>query len=95
MPNKKYNWPQLIADFEASDLNQTAFCQLHEINPKYFNRKLTDHRSKTAGFCRVIPPAASNTKPETGLILEVGQCKIHCPDAMPIESFAFLVRSLA
>ncbi|WP_413470502.1 IS66 family insertion sequence element accessory protein TnpA, partial [Teredinibacter turnerae] len=32
MPNIKYNWPQLFADYEQSGLSQTEFCKQHGIN---------------------------------------------------------------
>lgn len=98
MPKIKYNWPNLIAEFEASDLSQTAYCQTHDINPKYFNRKLAEHRAKpvdSSGFSKVAVQPSPFLNPSTGLVIELGQCKIHCPESMPIESFALLVRTLA
>ncbi|WP_425402633.1 IS66 family insertion sequence element accessory protein TnpA [Gynuella sunshinyii] len=40
---RKYNWPKLFQSFEQSDLTQAAFCQQHDLNPKYFSRKRAVH----------------------------------------------------
>lgn len=95
MPRQsRYNWPQLIADFEQSDLSQVAFCKQQNLNVKYFNLKLSKHRAQDAGaFTKVeIQPHAVSLH---GLVLEVGKCKIYCPDSMPIPSFISLVQLLA
>ena len=92
--HRRYNWSQLFAEFEQSGLPQIEFCKLHDINPKYFSLKLSKHKNKeSGGFIQV------EVKPEKptahGLTLEVGNCRIHCPATMPIQSFASLVKFLA
>lgn len=46
-------WQSLIQQFERSGLSQVAFCQQHELNPKYFSLR----RSKLRAM-KVMP--ASN-----------------------------------
>lgn len=89
---RKYDWPRIFETFEQSGLNQTQFCKEHQINSRYFSQKLGQHRRQqhTAGFCKVdvqstVPP----------LILQVGQCQVHCPPSMPLDAIVHLVRTLA
>ena len=90
--NRKYDWPRLIEAFEQSGLTQSQFCKDNSINPRYFSLKLGQYRQKTSeSFAKV----EVCQEPIEGLILEVGQCKIACPSSMPLESLAFLVRTLA
>ena len=92
---RKYNWPQLFTDFEQSGQTQTQFCKQHGINPNYFSLKLSKSKAATSSsaFARVAiePP----TEHAQSLIIEVGNCKIHCPLTMSTQLFAALVRSLA
>ena len=91
---RRYNWPELITQFKQSGQSQTQFCKQHDLNAKYFSLKLSKLRSNKAGSF-----VKARTEPEVvspqGLILQVGNCKIHCPEAMPIQSFVLLVKALA
>ena len=89
---RKRNWQELFDTFEKSDLTQTEFCKEHDLNPKYFSQKLAQHKSGSSAFAKV---SVEHKEPiTTGLILEVGNCKVHCPVSMPIPSFVTLVKSL-
>ncbi len=73
MPKIKYNWPKLMADFESSCQTQTAFCSEHDINPKYFNRKLAERRAKSldsSGFSKVAVQPQHCVMSSTGLVIE-------------------------
>lgn len=93
---RKYDWPALLAEFEQSSLNQSQFAKEKSINPKYLSQKL-----KAAATIDKNPQAftkvAVDTSPATrdGLFLEVGRCKIYCPETMPLSSLVTLVHSLA
>jgi hypothetical protein len=91
---RTYNWPQLLDELSQSNLSQTEFCKQHRINPTYFSLKLSKHKAlETGAFAEVV---VQPTWPSIeGLVLEVGNCKIHCPVTMPITSFVSLVKSLA
>ena len=90
---RKYNWPELIASFEASDLTQTAFCEQNNINPKYFSQKRAAHLSKSEkAFVKVEVESA---KASVALSIQVGRCKVQCPHNMPLTSFVALVHQLA
>ena len=91
---RRYNWPELIAQFEKSGLNQTQFCSQHDLNAKYFNQKLSKFRGKESSVF-VQAAFANKPKPSHGLVLQVGNCKILCPEAMPVSSFVSLVKALA
>ncbi len=93
---RKYDWPKLIADFEASDKTQTQFCKELDINARYFNQQLHKYRSqdKTKFVELEVEPQQTATA-ETSLIIVVGRCKIECPTSMPLQSFTTLVHSLA
>lgn len=92
--HRTYNWPQLLDEFEQSILSQVEFCKQREINPTYFNLKLSKRKAlETGAFAKVV---VQPTQPSIeGLVLEIGNCKIHCPATMPIPSFVSLVKSLA
>lgn len=90
--NRKYDWPVLFEAFEQSGATQTQFCKDNDINPRYFSQKLGHHRqSSNDSFTKI----EVNQERLNGLTLEVGQCKIACPESMPLESLAILVRTLA
>lgn len=91
---RSYNWPEIIEQFEQSDLNQTQFCKQHDLNVKYFNLKLSKFRSKEPRKF-VKARVESETASPQGLILQVGGCKIHCPEAMPVQFVVSLVKALA
>lgn len=94
---RKYNWPQLFADFEQSGLSQVEFCKLHGLNAKYFSLKLSNHKAETAprdsAFTQVsvAPKAVSAGE----FIVEVGRCKVYCPQSLSTESIANLIHALA
>lgn len=96
---RKYNWPELFDAFEQSALTQAEFCQQHNINPKYFNVKWNQHRHEThepTGFTRVqIASPRHSAFTASQVVIEHGQCKIHCPDSMTPSDVANLVRLLA
>ena len=90
---RKHPWQEYFNAFEQANLTQTEFCKQHDLNPKYFSQKLAQHKARNSAFTKVsVEPTPSVL---TGLMLEVGNCKIHCPDSMPISSFISLVKSLA
>ncbi len=72
------NWPQLFAEFEQSGLSQKAFCSQHQINLSYFSARLAKRKAREAGaFAQVV--VASENHLLASFVLEVGQCKSHCP----------------
>ena len=91
---RKHNWPQLFADFDQSGQNQAEFCKQRGINPNYFSLKLSKHKAASPpAFARVaVDPPAEQTQ---CLVIEIGNCKIHCPATMSTQMFAALVRALA
>ena len=91
---RKYDWPTLLAEFEQRGLNQTQFTKEKGINPKCLSQKLKGEKDKNPKpFTKVAAETRSATS--AGIVLEVGRCKIHCPDTMPLTSLATLVHSLA
>ena len=89
---RKYDWPALFEEFEQSGLNQTQFCEEKKINPKYFSQK----RNKAEGESRKPFAKVNVQKPTSeGVTLEVGRCKILCPDSMSLQSLAALVHTLS
>ena len=92
---RKHDWLQLFSDFERSDQTQSEFCKQRGINPNYFSLKLSKYKtaSPPSAFTRVA--VESLNERAQSLIIEIGNCKIHCPVTLPAESFAALVRSLA
>ena len=89
---RKYDWLALFEEFEQSSLNQAQFCEEKKINPKYFSQK----RSKAKGKSRTpFTKVNAQDPPSERLVLEVGRCKIICPDSMSLQSLATLVHTLA
>lgn len=89
---RKHNWQEYFKAFERADLTQTEFCKQHDLNAKYFSQKLAQHKAGSTAFAKVS--IESKEPIVTGLIIEVGNCKVHCPISMPIPSFVTLVKSL-
>lgn len=92
--HSRYNWPELFVKFDESGLTQAAFCKEHDLNPKYFNLKLSKRRAQqSSAFIQVgVQPEQDCS---TGLVLEVGNCKVHYPTSMSVPSFVSLVKALA
>lgn len=90
---RKHNWQEYFKAFDQANLTQTKFCKQHDLNPKYFSQKLAQYKAGNTAFTKVS--VEQNEPMTTGLMLEVGSCKIHCPQSMPIPSFVTLVKSLA
>ncbi|GLS24408.1 IS66 family insertion sequence element accessory protein TnpA [Marinibactrum halimedae] len=96
---RRYNWPHLLSEFEKSELTQVEFCKQHNVNPKYFSIKLSERKkaqAKQAFATVVVQPHKEPTQPQplNNLIIEIGQCKIHCPTTMPTPNLVALVKSL-
>lgn len=94
--NKKYNWPELLTEFETSGLTQTQYCKERDINPRYFSQQRSKHLKKTAKskFQKVkVEDTLANQA--TGLTIEVGRCKVQCPASLPLNTLIQLVHSLA
>lgn len=88
---KKYDWPVLIAAFEKSGLTQIQFCEMNNLNPRYFSqcrKRLTQHKNS---FVKVT---VESPRP-IGVIVEYGQCRIHCGAQATATEIAQLVRALA
>lgn len=97
---QKYNWPELFQAFEQSELSQTTFCKQRNINPKYFNVKLKQRQqvidNPSSAFTRLQVASSEYSSHITNqVVIEHGQCKIHCPDSMTPSTMAALVRLLA
>lgn len=90
----KHNWPQLFSDFEHSNQTQTEFCKQHGINSNYFCLKLSKYKAASPPAFAKVAVECPNEQVQS-LIIEIGNCKIHCPITIPTQSFAALVRSLA
>ena len=87
---RKYDWPVLLEEFERSGLTQAQFCLNKDINPKYFSQKRKAAKApKNTGFTQVQVQAPSD------IILEVGRCKIHCPQPLSLAAIVELVHRLA
>lgn len=91
---RRYNWPELFAQFEQSGQSQTQFCKQHDLNAKYFSLKLAKLRSKQSGRFVKAQVTSEIASPQ-GLTVQVGRCKIHCPEAMSVPSLVILVKALA
>lgn len=97
---RKHNWPDLFDAFEQSGLTQTEFSQQHNINPKYFNRRLNQHRQtahKPNRFSRVTvaPPSPASAADADAIVIEHGRCTIRYPSTSNVAAIAELVRLLA
>lgn len=87
---RKHPWQEYFNAFEQANLTQTEFCKQHDLNPKYFSQKLSQHKMRNGAFNKVsFEPSPSVL---TRLMLEVGNCKVDCPDSMLISSFISLVK---
>lgn len=87
---RKYDWPVLLEEFEQSGLTQAQFCLNKDINPKYFSQKRKASKApKDSGFVKAQVQAPS------GIILEVGRCKIRCANHLSLVAIADLVHHLA
>ncbi|BCE01812.1 IS66 family insertion sequence element accessory protein TnpA [Marinicellulosiphila megalodicopiae] len=41
MSTKKYNWDEIISNFQQSKLSQAEFCRQNKLNAKYLNLQLS------------------------------------------------------
>ena len=90
---RKYDWPRLFKAFEESQLTQTAFCQEHNLNPKYFSQRQKRFVQECHGLTKV-----EIAKPESlvsNMMIEYGQCRIHCSAGTAVKEITQLLRSLS
>ena len=93
---RKYDWPELISQFNASGLNQSRFCKEHNLNPKYFNKQLNNSRKMSRSSFVPIEVDFETGKPDfTGISFVVGNCTVHCPKSMSLEDIVTLAKRLA
>ncbi len=101
---KPYNWPRIFSEFEQSGLSQSAFCNQHGLNAKYFSLKRSKLKChSTQKFSKLVvadsaPFEVNNhnhrhTLPQT-IVIEIGVCKIHCPNTLPAASLVDLIKAL-
>ncbi len=91
---RSYNWPQLFMEFEQSGVSQKAFCSQHQINQPCFSTRLAKRKAREAGEFAEVVVAPENHLPAS-FVLEVGQCKIHCPAEASVPALASLIKALA
>jgi len=89
---RKYDWPELLKEFEQSGLTQAQFCQDKGINPRYFCLKRAKLRKQQENQ---FTPVEIESTSFNGLVLEVGRCRVNCPTTMTLDSLAALVHTLA
>ena len=96
MSSKKYNWDEIISNFQRSNLSQAEFCRQNQLNAKYLSlqlrkRNLTNSRStknKTKSpFIKTVKKTQTPTS--TKVIIECRSTKIHInqPDSKWLADF--------
>ena len=90
-------WQSLIAAFEASGLTQTAFCQQHDLNPKYFSLKrgklMTQKVSDRPVFSQAV---VATPAPGAAMVtLQVGRVTVELSPSTSPDYLAQVIRSLA
>ncbi|BCE02773.1 IS66 family insertion sequence element accessory protein TnpA [Marinicellulosiphila megalodicopiae] len=95
MSTKKYNWDEIISNFQQSKLSQAEFCRQNQLNAKYLNLQLSkrnftkskntqsDATHKKSVFVKAIqsnPQAASSSL----IIIELNHIKIKIQQNDPI-----------
>jgi hypothetical protein len=102
MPNHKYDWPALLAEFERSGLTQTQFCLERKINLRYFNLQRSKRRLRSSpAFAQAVVAPVDTSAPlgshlaSASLTLQVGRCRIEWPRDLDLERLAALVLRLA
>lgn len=89
--HKKYDWPALLAAFDGSGLSQAEFCKTQGIDACYFSQR---RRQILAQDTPLIPVTID--KPSiNNLVVEVGRCKIHCPQHYSLDELKQLLQALA
>ena len=90
-------WQALMGEFEASGLNQTAFCQLNNLNPKYFSLKRSKLRAvESAGYSPFVQAKQQNVNnASSAFILSYGSVTLQCDATASMTSLAALIKALA
>lgn len=94
MPNRRYNWPQLFAEFEASGQSQTDFCKQLAIDPSYFSARWNKRKTASSGDAFTQLRLKAPTLPE-GFVLSVGRCSVQCSERVSTVKLAELIKALA
>ncbi len=93
----RQQWQSPIEEFENSQLTQTAFCKLHNLNPKCFSLKRSKLRlekiNDQAEFSPVVvSPSAAMSAP---IEISIGLVIIKLASSITPDYLAQLIRSLA
>ena len=79
MSTKKYNWNEIITQFQNSGLSQVEFCRQNQLNAKYLNLQLSKRRKienpSITPFVKVISSTAQvlSNSPSMSVKLSIGQ----------------------
>ena len=58
MKYKRYDWNELINNFQLSGLSQAEFCRQNQLNAKYFSQRLKKYKTPNP-----MPKSAKKTSP--------------------------------
>jgi len=89
MTTKKYNWDEIISNFQNSNLSQAEFCRQNDLDAKYLNLQLSKRnqtKSKTSKSKSAFIQATktSPSKKITPVItIEINQTKIQSSHTDP------------
>ena len=96
MRSKKYNWDEIISNFQQSNLSQVEFCRQNQLNAKYLSlqlrkRNLTNSSSnkdkEKSTFIKAVKK--DQTPSNSKVIIECHSTKIHIdqPDSKWLADF--------
>ncbi len=95
-------WLALFAEHDQSDLSATAFCQAHELCPKYFslrrrqlvNQSLSESKQGSV-FVRMPTPIADNKPQNQNITLRGKFGELHFASMVSPSWLAALLKALA
>ena len=98
MQRTQDQWQKLIAKQQASGQTQTAFCQKHNINPKYFSalkNRLESNKVKQP-FVKAAPERVAHTPTTQASIIRLSYQSVitELPTSLSPDYVAKLIKAL-
>ena len=93
MSSKKYNWDEIISNFQRSNLSQAEFCRHNQLNAKYLSlqlrkRNLTKPNKTKSAFIKAVKPKSHTSQnPIVTIEYQSAKIKIEQPDSKWLAKF--------
>ncbi len=92
--NRRHRWPELLREFDESELTQSQFCHDKGINPKYFSTRRAQLLGRKGGGQFVKAKIEQAEKVPT-LFLKLPNGELHFSPSVSPNYIVSIIRALS